>query len=342
MNVQRSSTSEPSSNVIWRGLLFVVVIASLAFALNKIQGLHLISPMILAVFIGILYRSFFKTPESCHAGIQFSLQKLLKIAIVFLGLQLNFSQVLDVGWNGILTITLTLTTTFVFCLWLGNRLGLDPRLVRLIAAGTSICGASAIVATNSVIKGKDEHVAYAITLVTLFGFLSMLLFPIIGELMHLNPKTFGFWSGISIHETAQVIAAAFQGGQESGEIGTVAKLSRVLFLVPVIIILGYSPKKNNKVADGLPSAQRASLPIPWFVIGFIVMVAINSLTPLTGDIQQYVKTGNKFLLTISLAAMGLQMSFSEMKNIGLRPLCLGGLSWLFVSTTGLTLAYLLN
>jgi len=341
MNALEQSRDKQPNEAVWNGLLLVAVIASLAFALSKLQGLHVVSPMILAVFIGILCRTLIVIPDSCNKGINFSLQKLLKIAIVFLGLQLNFSQVLDVGLNGLIVITLTLTSTFLFCLWLGNKLGLDPRLSRLIAAGTSICGASAIIGTNSVIKGKDEHVAYSITLVTLFGFLSMLLFPVIGDHLQLDPKTFGFWSGASIHETAQVIGAAFQGGQESGEVGTVAKLSRVLFLVPIIIILGYSPQGKNLTTEGVAS-KKPSLPIPWFVIGFIIMVTINSLFPLPEGVQQQVKIGNKFILTIALAAMGLQMSFSEIKNIGLRPLCLGLLSWIYVSITGLLLACLLN
>lgn len=333
-------SGEQADDSVWRGLVLVVVIGAAAFALSKIQGLHLISPMILAVCIGVLYKSFFSVPSSCNKGIAFSLQKLLKIAVVFLGLQLNFTQVFDVGWSGFFAISLTLTSTFLFCLWGGKRLGLDPRLSRLIAIGTSICGASAIVGANSVIKGKDEHVAYSITVVTIFGFLSMLLFPIAGELLKLDSKVFGFWAGTSIHETAQVIGAAFQGGQESGEVGTIVKLSRVLFLAPVIIILSYAPKVG--ASKGGDVISKRSLPVPWFVFGFIGMVTINSLIPLTPEIQEQVKYGNKFMLTVTLAAMGLQMSVSKIKNVGIRPLCLGAISWVFVSTIGLILAYILG
>jgi len=167
----------------------------------------------------------------------------------------------------------------------------------------------------------------------------MLLFPIIGKLLNLEPETFGFWSGASIHETAQVIGAAFQGGQHSGEVGTVAKLSRVLFLIPVMIILGYSTRNNQQKDD---TDAKTSFPIPWFILGFIIMVTINSLIPLADDIQQQIKIGNKFILTVTLAAMGLHMSFSKIKTIGIRPICLGLLSWIYVSTVGLLLTSLLN
>jgi len=319
---------------IWGGLILAFTIASAAFAVGHIPGFQFVSPMILAVFLGILFQSVFTIPASFSKGITFSLHKLLKIGIVLLGLQLSFAQVFAVGWNGLLAIFLTLGSTFLFCLWAGKRLGVDPRLTRLIAAGTSICGASAIVATNSVIRGKDEHVAYAITTVTLFGFLSMLLFPVAGRLLALDPATFGFWSGSSIHETAQVIGTAFQGGQVSGETGTVTKLSRILFLVPVILILGFFPIEKSQL--GTTSKKR--LPIPWLIIGFMILVAINSFLTLEPVTKEQIKFGNKFLLTVALAAMGLQMSFAKIKETGMRPLCLGALAWIFVSIIGLVLA----
>jgi len=309
---QEVAPNQEFHNSLWRGLLLAGAIAAIAFGLNQIPALRRVNPMLVAVFIGILVQSFLTIPKSCTSGINFSLQKLLKIAIVLLGLQLSFTQLLDVGLQGLLAIMLTLGTTFLFCVWLGKQLGLDPKLTRLIAAGTSICGASAIVATNSVVRGKDEHVAYSITVVTLFGFLSMLLFPVIGRFLELDPTIFGFWSGTSIHETAQVIGAAFQGGQESGEVGTVAKLSRVLFLIPVILILGFLPSDNSKDKG---KAEKKRLPIPWFVLGFIALV--------------------RFLLTVSLAAMGLHMNLSKIKKTGLRPLCLGAAAWIYVSTVGL-------
>jgi len=290
--------------------------------------------MILAVIIGILYKRVITIPKEFTKGIDFSLQKLLKIAIVLLGLQLSFAQVLDVGLNGLLVIFLILGSTFLFCIWAGKLLNIDSRLTHLIAAGTSICGASAIVATNSVIRGKDEHVAYAITTVTLFGFLSMIFYPIVARLLHLDPHTFGFWAGTSIHETAQVIGTAFQAGQESGEAGTVAKLSRIIFLVPAILALGFSSIGNSSSEKSMTKKQ---LPIPWFIIGFIILVAMNSILSIDPGLKDQIKIGNKFLLTISLAAMGLHMNFSKIRKTGLRPLCLGALAWVFISAVSLIL-----
>ena len=315
--------------------MLTVAIAAVAFVLSGLPYLGVLSPMMLAVFLGVMFHALIGVPVACNEGVKFSLKKLLKVAIVFLGFQLSIAQLFAVGLQGLLVIGVTLSSTFFFCLWVGKKLGLDPRLTRLIAAGSSICGASAVVATNTVIRGKDEHVAYAISVVTLFGFLSMLLFPVAAHLMNLTPEIFGFWAGTSIHETAQVIGAAFQGGTVSGETGTVAKLARVMFLVPVILILGFSSKDRNDEQAGPVKAK--SFPVPWFVVGFVVLVALNSVWTLEPALQHNIKLGNKFLLTVALAAMGLQMNFSKLKEAGARPLYLGALAWIFVSVVGLTM-----
>jgi len=321
------------------GVLLTVVIAAVSFGLCSFSLLGTLSPMILAVFLGLMFQVFVGVPTACTRGLNFSLNKLLKIAIVLLGFQLSLTQLIAVGWQGLLAISITLGSTFFFCLWMGKKLGLDPRLTRLIASGTSICGASAIIATNSVIKGKDEQVAYAISLVTFFGFLSMLLFPVIGHFMSLTPEDFGFWAGMSIHETAQVIGAAFQGGQISGESGTIAKLARVMFLIPVILIL-------SSTGNGLPTNEEETptkkrFPIPWFVAAFVILVGLNSLWNLDSGVQEQIKIGNRFLLTTALAAMGLKINFAKLKKAGARPLYLGAMSWVFVSSVGFVMVMIL-
>ena len=119
----------------------------------------------------------------------------------------------------------------------------------MIAAGTSICGASAVIATNTVTKAHDEDVAYAVACVTVFGSIAMFVYPLLPGLLHLDPHAFGLWSGASIHEIAQVVAAAFQDGQQAGEFGTIAKLSRVMMLAPVVIGLGLMAARRQRRAS---------------------------------------------------------------------------------------------
>ena len=206
------------------------------------------------------------------------MRRILRFAIVLLGLQLSFEQLVKVGTVGLAIIAVTLAATFTFTMWLGRRLGIDRKLAQLIAAGTSICGASAVIATNTVTRASDEDVTYAVACVTVFGSASMLLYPALESLVRLGPHAFGLWAGASIHEIAQVVAAAFQNGTSSGHFGTIAKLSRVMLLAPMILALSYLTARDPQGAEGnrgkRPTTQ--SVPMPWFVLGFIAMMLFNS------------------------------------------------------------------
>jgi len=212
------------------GLLLASAVAVSAYAIRHLPGLATFSPLILAIVIGIAFHNLVGTPSMAKAGVVFSMRRLLRIAIILLGLQLTITQVIEVGGRGIGIIVATLMATFAFTVWMGRLLGVDRKLAQLIAAGTSICGASAVIATNTVTNASDEDVAYAVACVTVFGSVAMFTYPLLPGLLHLDPHAFGLWSGASIHEIAQVVAAAFQDGQKSGEFGTIAKLSRVMLL----------------------------------------------------------------------------------------------------------------
>ncbi|WP_236638439.1 YeiH family protein [Mangrovicoccus ximenensis] len=179
-------------------------------------------------------------------GIGFALKKLLRLAIVLLGLQLTLAQIGGIGPGGIAAIVLTLAATLAFTKAMGRVLGVEPRLAELIAAGTSVCGASAILACNTVTRGRDEDVAYAIACVTVFGSLSMILFPLLAGPLGLAPQDFGLWAGASIHEVAQVVGTAFAGGEAAGQTGTIAKLSRVILLAPVVLSLGLMARRRDR------------------------------------------------------------------------------------------------
>jgi uncharacterized integral membrane protein (TIGR00698 family) len=203
-----------------------------------------------------------------------------------------------VGPAGIGIIATTLVATFAFTTWFGRVIGVERKLTELIAAGTSICGASAVIATNTVTNTKDEDVAYAVACVTVFGSLSMFVYPLLPVLLHLDPHTYGLWAGASIHEVAQVVAAAFQNGQTAGDFGTIAKLSRVMMLAPVVILLGWLAVRRCSSGANHGSAARA--PMPWFVFGFVAMVAINSVVVIPTEVRTWIVAATTFLLSSRL------------------------------------------
>jgi uncharacterized integral membrane protein (TIGR00698 family) len=315
------------------GLLAVTLLAWASLALHSLPQFAAISALMIAIVLGMLVRNTVGVPAACAPGIKFSLRRILRFAIVLLGFQLSARQIAEVGGKGLLIVAVTLAAAFAFTTWLGKRLGVDRKLSELIAAGTSICGASAIVATNAVTEGTDEDVAYAIAVVTLFGSLSMLLYPVASALLKIPPESYGLWAGASIHETAQVLAAAFQDGPISGQFAAVSKLSRVMLLAPVVLALGWAARRR----DHSEGEKARSIPVPLFLLGFIAAMGVNSLGILPAAVTQKIVTVDQFLLALSLGAMGLETSLRKVRDAGLRPLLLGSGAWIFISGFSFTL-----
>jgi uncharacterized integral membrane protein (TIGR00698 family) len=318
------------------GLLLTFGIAAAAFGLRLIPGISILSPMILAILIGTAFHNLVGTPARAKAGITFSLRRILRFAIILLGLQLTASQVAEVGATGVALIVVTLVATFVFTKWFGGLIGVDRKLAELIAAGTSICGASAVIATNTVTQGTDEDVTYAVASVTVFGSIAMFVYPLLPELLHLSPHAYGLWSGASIHEIAQVVAAAYQDGEQAGYFGTIAKLSRVILLAPLVIALGVIASRHLGKTGGTGKTP----PLPWFVLGFVGLVILNSLVAIPPGAKEFIVPATAFLLSVALAAMGLETDIAKLRRKGLRPLLLGLAATLFISAFSLILVKL--
>jgi uncharacterized integral membrane protein (TIGR00698 family) len=322
------------------GLLLTSAVAALAFAIRQLPGMAAFSPMILAILIGIAFHNIAGTPAWAKSGVTFSLRRLLRLAIILLGLQLTATQVVEVGGRGLGILVASLLATFSFTVWIGRVLGVERKLAQLIAAGTSICGASAVIATNTVTNAADEDVAYAVACVTVFGSIAMVAYPLLPGLLHLDPREFGLWSGASIHEIAQVVAAAFQDGQKAGEFATVAKLSRVMLLAPMVMALGLTASRNARQSNAGAASTRP--PMPWFVLGFVAMVGVNSLVTIPPQAKVWVVAVTTFLLSIALAAMGLETDIGKLTAKGFRPALLGALAFLFIAGFSLTLIRLIG
>jgi uncharacterized integral membrane protein (TIGR00698 family) len=327
---------------IWPGLVLASIVAGAAYGLRQLPGMATFSPMILAIVIGIAFHNLVGTPAWARQGVTFSMRRLLRIAIILLGLQLTIAQVIEVGGRGIGIIAATLVTTFAFTVWMGRLLGVDRKLAQLIAAGTSICGASAVIATNTVTNAHDEDVAYAVACVTVFGSVAMFAYPLLPGLLHLDPHAFGLWSGASIHEIAQVVAASFQDGQQAGEFGTIAKLSRVMLLAPMVIALGLMANRTTRKTDQSTDTHSARPPMPWFVLGFVALVGINSVVSIPVEERAWIVVLTTFLLSVALAAMGLETDIRKLTAKGIRPALLGALAFLFIASFSLGLIKLIG
>ncbi|WP_062013649.1 YeiH family protein [Aureimonas sp. AU4] len=313
-----------SASRVLPGIALTGTIAAVAILVPRLLQMPALSPLVVAMVIGITLRNLVGPIAGSAEGVAFSMRRILRFAIVLLGLQLTVRQIGDLGWGALALVAASLVSTFFAIKLAGRLLGVERGLTELIAAGTSICGASAVIATNTVTRARDEDVAYAIACVTVFGTLSMLLLPVAGSALGLDAAHYGLWVGASVHEVAQVVGAAFQGGPEAGQFGTVAKLSRVLLLAPMILLIGTIAARGRGT-----SAGRA--PMPWFVFGFIAMVLLNSVLALPGGAREVIVPATSFLLAMALAAMGLTTDIGKLRAKGLRPLALGAVGWIFIT-----------
>jgi uncharacterized integral membrane protein (TIGR00698 family) len=159
----------------------------------------------------------------------------------------------------------------------------------------------------------------------------MFVYPLLPGLLHLDPHGFGLWAGASIHEIAQVIAAAFQDGQKAGEFATIAKLTRVMLLAPMVISIGLMTARSIRRRQPDVGKVTARPPMPWFVLGFVALVGVNSLVTIPAEAKALIVAVTTFLLSIALAAMGLETNIAKLASRGLRPALLGAFSFLFIA-----------
>ena len=328
------------------GIIFVALVASAATyiaGLGPIKSLG-ISPLVVGIVIGIFYANTLHNhfPSSWESGIVFSAKKILRFAIVFYGFRLTFQQIIDVGPAGITVSAVMLTTTFLLGTYIGVKVfKMDRDTSMLTASGASVCGAAAVLATEPVLKAEGHKAAVAVSMVVLFGTISMFLYPVLyGTIiepatgfLHMTPAEFGIYTGGTIHEVAQVVAVPASiphSPDVMANNAVIVKMTRVIMIAPMLIILGLYLSAKAKKEGG--EGAKVKLVIPWFAVYFIGMAGFNSLHLIPDDIVHHINTIDTFLLTMAMTALGMQTRFAKFKGLGLAPLYTAGLmfAWLVV------------
>jgi len=305
------------------GLVVAMGLATAAMALRTLPGGTVLSPAILAILLGIGARQAVGMPHALRPGLAIALRSLLRLAVMLLGVQVTLSQIAALGLGVVGAVAGGLVCCFVGTLWLGKLFNVEPRLARLIAAGTAVCGASAVIAVNSVVRGDDEDVAYAVASVTVFGTIAMLATPAVAVMLGMDGGTAGLWIGASLHEVAQVVGAASQLGEHGMQVATTAKMARILMLAPLVFsLVALGPKRE---------ASTAKVPVPWFVFGFLALAALRSLGMVPVTILPVVGQISGFLLATALAAMGFGIDPKQLWRRGPAPLALALSSWLLLA-----------
>ena len=320
-----TAATRSSPAALLPGVLLSFAMALLAVLARERSGIAALNPVVVALVLGVAFRAAFGLPAVLGPGAAFTVRPVLRAAIVLLGLQVTPGQLLSLGGGALLLALCSVGLTLPFTVWLGGRMGVGAGLSKLIGAGTGICGASAIVAANQVVGAKQEDVAYALAVVTLFGTLALLVFPALSGPLGLSPREFGLWAGASIHEVVQAVGAAAAGGSMAAEAGTITKLARVVLLAPAILALGLWSRTGTAV--------RA--PVPWFAFGFLALVALGGTGAVPAAAGQWSRTLVPIMMGASVAALGLGTDLRALRARGWRPLLLGGGATLFIAAIGL-------
>ena len=283
------------------------------------------------------------TADALAAGILFSLllenpwpqqmsilsKKLLKISVVGLGFGLSIGQVIQEGKHSIVYSVIGITFTLIVGTLLGRACKTPPKTASLIAFGTAICGGSAIAAMAPVIKAENEDMAVSLATVFTLNSVALLLFPVIGHLIHLSQHNFGVWAGLAIHDISSVVGATSVYGRQALDIGTTVKMTRVLWIVPVVALVGWRNKSNSKVG------------VPLFIVGFMIAACLRSFLPqYTAQVWNILARISEQGLVITLFLIGGGLSRAVLRRVGVRPFVQGVSLWVTVSV--LTMAAILQ
>ena len=327
--------------VLIPGIILAFVLYTISQGLNNIIGTEMlgyvkspISTAMIAIIFGMILGNIFQIRKSFLEGLDFTQNNILKLGIICLGIQLKPFEFLEFGAVAVPLIIICIISVLIVIKLLIKILKIPTRMAYLISIGSTVCGTTAIMATAPVINAKKNEISYAIANITVFGILSMLIYPYFSNYYFNNEPLFiGLFLGTSIHETAQVAAAGLIYDQqfnspETLNIATVTKLIRNTFLIIMIPLFAYlynrGQKKENKYS--------ITKIFPYFVLGFVVMIFtrnigdqifMDSNNEIWISVVDNIKLLSKIFLTMAMAAIGLSTNLRDLKNMGYKPFIVG-------------------
>jgi uncharacterized integral membrane protein (TIGR00698 family) len=347
--------------VMFAGFWLADQIGHAILASQGLTGSSPVSGVPVAIVLGLLLRNLLPLPDALGPGLKFATTTILRLGIVLVGIRLSVFDVLKLGLAGLPVVLAAIATGMVFVTWFNRKLGLPPRLGTLVAAGTSICGVTAIVSTAPAIEADEREVAYAIANVVAFGLFGMIVYPYLAHALLTRSETIGLFLGTAVHDTSQVVGAALTYKQLYGDdvvlrTATVTKLTRNIFLAVVIPVLTWMHARESHAAGGVRKTAPWTQFVPGFVVGFLAMAVVRSVgdatlgssgaaygvwdttswKELTDSIGDF--WASRMLLGTAMAAVGLNTSFRVFRGVGLKPFAVGLAGALAVGTVGMLMA----
>ena len=290
----------------------------LFLALAVLSFSPLVSPPI-ALLFGILFVNIFGKVLETDTFVK----KLLQYSIVGLGFGINLNTAIEAGSQGFLFTVSTIALVMIFGLFLAKILKIDKTIAQLISAGTAICGGSAIAAVAPILKANSKQTSVALGIVFVLNAVALFIFPEIGHFFNLTQNQFGIWSAIAIHDTSSVVGAASKYGNEALQIATTVKLARALWIIPLAFLISIFTKSEGKIK------------IPYFIGFFVLAILAGTYLPFLQNFNSIISEISRDTLKVALFLIGAGLSLQNLKNIGIKPLLLGIILWIFISSISL-------
>ena len=322
------------------GIFMAAFVAIIGNFLSSLVEQHLVSGGVFALLVGMVLHPLLNRFPILVTGITFTGKRILKLAIIGMGVTLSIGQVVQVGGFSLLVMAFTLATAFGGGYLLGKLLGIPWRQSGLISAGTGICGGSAIAAIAPVIDADATDIAYALSATFLFDILMVILFPLMGKAFGMTDLGYGLWTGTAVNDTSSVVAAGYAFSEAAGNFAIVVKLTRTLSIVPAVLIFSYihmrSLAKQHIAAGGKPLHTFSLRKVfPWFVLLFLAVVILNSTGMFSPRFSSNIATVGKFSMVMALGAIGVKTDAKALLQSGHKPLLLG----LLVSSAVVVVSY---
>ena len=348
---------------LFPGIVLSIFIACIGIFTSEYIGSELmgfdkspISSIMLAIIIGLLIGNIMNIPRTLSSGIDFSIKRILRFGIICLGIRIGLGDIISLGITALPIILICLTSAIVIVMYLSNKINISTKMAALVAVGTSICGASAIVATAPAINANKEEITYAIANITLFGIIAMFAYPYLAYYLFQNDSyAVGLFIGTSIHETAQVAGAGLIYAEQFNsplalDIAAVTKLVRNTSMMIIIPLIAFVYQKNLKVSEDKKNISIWSM-FPLFILGFIGMGVLRTIGDIT--LQSYgqsfgilssddwlliinnIKLTAEISLTIAMASLGLSTNLRSITTMGIKPLYVGLIAAISVGVVSL-------
>ena len=306
------------------GVLICFAVAGAAVLLEKLIPGDVLGASIIALFMGTIINSFFH-PKWIKPALKFTSKKILKFAIILLGASLSVNVIVSVGKMTLLVMIFTFAVCFGGGYFIRKLFGLNWKLSNLISAGTGICGGSAVAAIAPVIDADDKDIAFAMSSTFLFDMVMVALYPIMGRLLGLSDIAYGIWAGTSVNDTASVVASGYAFSEAAGDFATMVKLTRTIAIIPTVLVFSYIGIRERRRQMQSTEGKKVNILkiIPWFIVGFLALAAVNSFGLIPAEVGGILKTSSKFLMVTALAAIGLNTSLLDFKKAGPAPMFYG-------------------